>query len=271
MRPRICVLRAPGTNCDLETAFAFERSGAVAERLHLFRLLESPEILRNFQVLCIPGGFSYGDDLGAGVVFGHQLRGRLAETLREFLERDTLVLGICNGFQVLVKAGLLPNGRHAWPRPAGVSPPCTLTWNENGQYTALWVRLTTSGHNNVFLQGIDDLELPIAHAEGRLVPSTPELLDRWRTQGQLALRYVPESPTITRRPDGLWPYPINPNGSCDDVAGLSDPEGRVLGLMPHPERYIDATQHPQWTRRRRQGDGAGLRIFQNAVNYFRGS
>ena len=291
VNPKICVLRAPGTNCDVETAWAFDSCGGKAERVHLFRLLETPRLLDKFQVLCIPGGFSYGDDIGAGVIFARQIRGRLAEVIAEFLHADKLVLGICNGFQVLLKSGILPDGQAAWaipsdepesatgstggPTPPGNRPPVSLTWNDNGRYTSVWVRLSVSARQNVFLRGLDELELPVAHAEGKLVVRDDNLLDEWEQTGQIALQYcrrqitppnpIPATGTDTRVP---LPYPDNPNGSLANIAGLSDRTGRVLGLMPHPERFLEATQHPQWTRRRLTGDGAGRQVFQNAIAYF---
>lgn len=262
--PRICVLRAPGTNCDVETAFAFDRAGGCAERLHLFRILEEPRKLDEFQILCIPGGFSYGDDVGAGVIFAHQLRCRLEDAVREFLEADKLVLGICNGFQTLLKAGVLPGGAETWEQPRE-SAEATLTWNDNGRYTARWVHLQVGATKNVFLTGISEFDLPIAHAEGRLVAKSDSVVRAWDSRGQLALRYA-------EWPDGEGPdpsrWPANPNGAVADIAGLSDPTGRVLGLMPHPERFLFATQHPHWTRRGMVGDGEGLKLFQNAVAYF---
>jgi phosphoribosylformylglycinamidine synthase len=247
------VLRAPGTNCDLETAWAFAACGAMAERVHLFRLLEQPAMLAGFQILCVPGGFSFGDDVGAGVVFGAQLRWRLSGVLLEFLAADKLVLGICNGFQVLMKARILPGGAGGWP-PSDDPPAATLTWNDNGRYTARWVRLISGGSQCVFLRGIDQIELPMAHAEGKVAVRDAEVLRQWQRTGQIALRYEARD---------------NPNGSIDDVAGLCDPTGRVLGMMPHPERYVHATQHPHWTRRDDAGEeGLGLRLFRNAVEYF---
>lgn len=269
MPPRICVLRAPGTNCDVETAHAFELAGGIAERVHLFRLLESPELLRSFEVLCIPGGFSYGDDLGAGVVFGSQLRGRLAEAIREFLTRDTLTLGICNGFQVLIKAGILPDGAANWPPAVETPRRVTLTWNRNGRYTATWVKLRICSPHNVFLRGLDEIELPVAHAEGRIGVAAPDLVDRWHAAGQIALAYAGESSAAPYSPhEPILPPAYNPNGSISNIAGLGDSSGRVLGLMPHPERHLFATQHPRWTRDRRRGIGVGRRLFQNAVDYF---
>jgi phosphoribosylformylglycinamidine synthase len=263
--PRVCVLRAPGTNCDEETAFAFDSCGAKSDRVHLFRLLERPALLDDYQILCVPGGFSYGDDIGAGVVFASQLRTHARESLARFLAADKLLLGICNGFQVILKAGLLPDGAAGWASVDRRLPDATLTWNTNGKYTARWVRLKVTSSKNIFLRGIDELDLPIAHAEGRLMVKQPRLLDDWSQSGQAALRYIPwQADEQGHKPD----WPDNPNGSVADLAGLGDPSGRVLGLMPHPERFLFATQHPQWTRRRLSGDGAGRQIFRNAVAYF---
>ncbi|MBS0262554.1 MAG: phosphoribosylformylglycinamidine synthase subunit PurQ [Planctomycetes bacterium] len=253
-QPKVIVLRAPGTNCDIETAHAFEHCGATADRVHLYRVLEQPALLRDYQILCVPGGFSYGDDVGAGVIFGGQLRSQLAEALREFLVADKLVLGICNGFQVLLKAGILPGGAETWPPQAGQKPAATLTWNDNGRYTARWVKLAARNSNCVFLKGIEEIELPIAHAEGKIVVRDESVLRGWGERRQIALTYDPTD---------------NPNGSTADIAGLSDPTGRVLGLMPHPERNMYATQHPHWTRRPLESDeGAGMTLFRNAVQYF---
>lgn len=260
------MLRAPGTNCDLETAFAFETSGAKADRVHLQRLFETPQRLGDYQILCIPGGFSYGDDIGAGVIFSRHLSGQLADTLGEFLKRDTLILGICNGFQVLLKSGILPNGTKAWP--ATGEPPATLTWNDNGKYTAIWVKLKVDSEQNVFLRNLEELELPLAHAEGRFVVRQASLIDEWQNQSQIALRYAPAHTNGHGTPNEILPYPDNPNGSVANIAGLSDPTGRVLGLMPHPERFLHRTQHPQWTRREMDAVGTGQKLFQNAVDYF---
>jgi phosphoribosylformylglycinamidine synthase len=270
--PRVCVLRAPGTNCDVETAFAFETCGGTPHRVHLFRLLEQPGLLDEFQVLCIPGGFSYGDDIGAGVVFGAQLSNHLGDAIGNFLQREKLVLGICNGFQVLIKAGILPSGAAGWPPRPDRPREVTLTWNDNGKYTALWVHLKVCSDRNVFLRGITRLELPIAHAEGRLVVSDRTMIARWKEAGQVALCYAADSSNGNgARPTeaDVLPYPLNPNGSVANIAGLGDPTGRVLGLMPHPERHLFATQHPHWTRRESRGEGDGLQVFRNAVKFFR--
>jgi phosphoribosylformylglycinamidine synthase len=251
--------------------------GAKAERVHLLRVLEDPAILAGFQALCIPGGFSYGDDIGAGVIFSSHLRGRLSDALQEFLTADKLVLGICNGFQTLLKSGILPNGAAGISSESDVEPEATLTWNDNGRYTSLWITLANLSDNNVFLRGIDQIEMPLAHAEGRLVVRNPAILDSWRQNGQAALCYC--SPLADSKGENSggdssrWlteelQYPVNPNGSFANIAGLGDATGRVLGLMPHPERFIHATQHPEWTRRKLRGDGDGLKLFRNAVEYF---
>jgi phosphoribosylformylglycinamidine synthase len=256
----------------VETAFAFETCGGQPDRVHLFRLLEQPALLDEFQIICIPGGFSYGDDIGAGVIFSRQLRGRLGDAIGRFVQADKLVLGICNGFQVLLKAGILPGGAATWPPAADRQPDATLTWNDNGKYTAVWVRLGAESPQSVFLRGITAIELPVAHAEGRIVARDPGVIESWRTNGQITLCYRPQddrhpSEAVADR-NAVLRFPDNPNGSTANIAGLGDPSGRILGLMPHPERFIHATQHPQWTRRQLTGPGEGIRIFQNAIEYF---
>ena len=272
--PRVCVLRAPGTNCDVETAHAFELAGAVADRVHLYRLLEDPNRLAQYQILCVPGGFSYGDDLGAGIIFSRQLRGQLNEAMRQFLMAEKLILGICNGFQTILKAGLIMRRGIENATEKNWEDQVTLTWNSNGRYTDRWVRLKVTSSNSVFLRGIDEFDVPMAHAEGRIVLKDPALLETLRSNSQLALCYwsdkaaelVKTSGDATRI--GLLPEPENPNGSLANIAGLCDVTGRVLGLMPHPERYLFATQHPQWTRKGLRGEGDGIRIFRNAVSWF---
>ncbi|MCA9098356.1 MAG: phosphoribosylformylglycinamidine synthase subunit PurQ [Planctomycetaceae bacterium] len=261
--PRVCVLRAPGTNCDQETAYAFDNCGAKSTRLHLFRLLEQPEQLLDYQILCIPGGFSYGDDIGAGVIFASHLRGHLGEVLKRFLERDTLTLGICNGFQTLLKSGILPHGADL--PTADEVPTATLTWNLNGKYTARWVNLKVASSKNVFLKGLDELELPIAHAEGRIAVSDTGVIDDWKSNQQVAMRYHIPGQSLS---ETLLPAPHNPNGSTANIAGLGDKTGRVLGLMPHPERFLFGTQHPSWTRHPYREEGTGMQLFRNGVQYF---
>ena len=258
VRPNILVLRAPGTNCDEETAFAFDRAGGASARIHVNRLLENPAILKDFQVLCIPGGFSFGDDVAAGRIFANQIRHHLADLFQEFREAGKLILGICNGFQVLMKCGLLGTDD-------SLGPAATLTWNDSGRFMDCWVKLQiqTSRPPCVYLEGLEQLYLPIAHAEGKFVTRDKASWDQFQQAGQLVLRYQPAE-TLQG----------NPNGSQGDVAGMCDTSGRVFGLMPHPERFIEPTQHPTWTRNREDSspealqEGEGLQLFRNAMNYF---
>ena len=254
-QPRAIVLRAPGTNCDEETAAAWERAGAVAEIWHVGRLIESPNSLDAFQVLTMPGGFSYGDDLGAGRILATRLGTVLGESLRRFHDRGGLVLGICNGFQVLVRSGLLPGGSPA--RRA------TLAHNDSGRFEARWVRLATRPGLSPFVSGrqAETIELPVAHGEGRFVTAEPDDLAVLERAGQIVLRYADAEGRPTEA------YPDNPNGSPGAVAGLCDPTGRIFGLMPHPERFVDRWHHPRWTRHPGSSaeSGDGLAIFTNAV------
>jgi phosphoribosylformylglycinamidine synthase len=245
--PKALVLRAAGTNCDRETAFALGQAGFQADRVHVFRLIENPAALRQYQFLVIPGGFCYGDDVAAGKILANQMIHHLAEVLNEFVAAGKLVLGICNGFQAMIKAGLLP-----WAEvdAATANQDATLAWNDSGRFEDRWVHLRADSEQCVFLPRGEIVALPIAHGEGKFIPRDQKVLDTLRAGGQVAVRYV----DAAGRPG---PYPINPNGSTDDIAGICDPTGRVMGLMPHPERFVDVTQHPQWTRGRvTRPDGA---------------
>jgi phosphoribosylformylglycinamidine synthase subunit PurQ / glutaminase len=262
--PRVLILRAPGTNCDRETAFAFEKAGAVTETLHVNRLLEKPDRLSAFQILCIPGGFSFGDDVAAGRIMATQIEHHLADPIRQFKAQGNLILGICNGFQVLIKSGALLESDPVQ------GPPATLTLNDSGKYEDRWVRLKADAARCVFLRGIESMYLPVAHAEGKFVPRDEQALEQLAANGQLVLRYQPLHGNGSGATTQSVPYPDNPNGSFANVAGICDTTGRVLGLMPHPERHIDPTQHPRWTRGQSAPVGDGLQVFVNAVSYFGG-
>ena len=255
-KPRVLILRAPGTNCDEETSFAFQRAGALPTSVHINELLADVKVAGSFQILCVPGGFSYGDDIAAGRILGSQFRHHLSDALAEFKSADKLILGICNGFQVLAKSGFLlarENGK----------PLATLTWNDSGKFEDRWVNLTVQGTRCVFLRDVDSLYLPVAHAEGKFVARDSATSETLAAAGQLALRYAAPNSS-----NGSVSYPANPNGSELDVAGACDETGRVFGLMPHPERYTELTHHPRWTRGEGCEPGDGMAIFQNAVRYF---
>jgi len=261
MPPKALILRTAGTNCDLETQHAFETAGATPERVHVNRLIENPKLVDGFQILCIPGGFSYGDDLGAGRVLASQIVVHLRDRLHAFLERGNLALGICNGFQVLVKTGLLPgpvsNGKEPFAQTV------TVTYNDSGRFEDRWVHLRADSDHCVFLDKGETIALPIAHGEGKVIPLDESHRKELSKLGRVALRYV--GPDGQDKPG----YPWNPNGSLGDIAGLTDATGRVLGLMPHPERHLSGLQHPQWTRRGAAAEGDGLRVFTRAVGYFK--
>ena len=254
--PKALVLRSAGTNCDRETKFALEQAGFAADRVHLFRVMENPAILRDYQFLLFPGGFSYGDDIASGKIFANQLLHRLAEPLNEFVGAGKLVLGICNGFQIMIKAGLLPWGK---VNTAEAHRDATLAWNDCGRFEDRWVHLRSDSDKCVFLPKGELIALPIAHGEGKFVPRDQGILDTLRQNDQVSLRYV----DAQGNPGG---FPVNPNGSTDDIAGLCDPTGRVMGLMPHPERFVDITQHPQWTRGKVTRPDGRL-FFQHAFEY----
>ena len=253
MTPICLILRTAGTNCDRELAHAFERAGARPEQVHVNEIVAHPERLEKFDLIGFPGGFSYGDDIAAGRILANRLRHRLFEPLKAAISRGVPMIGICNGFQVLVKLGLLPD-------PDAGGQTATLADNTTGRFIDRWVRLAIPVDSAcVWTKGLAGFELPIAHGEGRFVPASDDLLEQWKQRGQIAVRYAPAD-----EPDG------NPNGSTDDIAGVCDPTGLVLGLMPHPERFTDATNHPHWTRRAAEHlatTPAGLRFFQNAVQH----
>ncbi len=247
--PRVLIMRAPGTNCDFETAFAFEKAGALPTLAHINQFITDGLNLDDYQVLVFPGGFTYGDDLGAGKIMGNELKLKLGARIDRFTGRGGLMLGICNGFQVMVKSGILPgNGLKA-----------TLTTNDSGRFECRWIHLKVNRNSNcVFTRGIEYLYLPVANGEGKVI-AEPETLPKLNA----AVHYCNLSGT------GPAGYPENPSGSMVDIAGLSDSTGRIFALMPHPERHIRPEQHPGWTRGQAGATGDGLRIFTNAVDWVR--
>lgn len=258
MQPKVLILRAPGINRDADAALACELAGATAERIHVNRVAEGTVRLDDYAMLIIPGGFSYGDHLGAGKLLAVDLIHRLGEQIAAFVADGRPVIGICNGFQVLVKAGILPG----FDRPAPVEPLVTLTDNASQRFECRWVQLQADPESHcIFTKGIKRaIEVPVAHGEGRIAIQNSTALDELRSRGLVALRYVDAGGPSTA-------YPANPNGSLDAIAGICNPQGNVLGLMPHPENAVLPQQHPRWTRESWRSEGDGLAIFRNAVNY----
>ena len=235
---KIGVVVFPGSNCDHDCQYIFK--DVLGQYVEMIWHKET--LLAGLDAIVLPGGFSYGDYLRTGAIARFS---PVMGAVKAFANKGGLVIGICNGFQILVKSGLLLDDEPS-------QPAATLTWNDSGRFLCRWVKLRTAGSKCVFFQGIERMYLPMAHAEGKFVPRDEQIMSRLEAGGQLALRYDDD----------------NPNGSTADVAGVCDSTGRVCGLMPHPERHLDPTHHPRWTRGEAGSVGDGLKVFQNAVAYF---
>lgn len=266
-KPRALILTGFGINCDFETQTAFERAGAVAQRVHVNDLIDRYKKMEDYQILVFPGGFSYGDDIRSGKVLANKIYTNLHESLIKFIQDEKLIIGICNGFQVMVNLGLITAGS-----AERLKQTVTLTVNDSYRYEDRWVTLVNISDKCVFTKGIDVLYIPVAHGEGKFY-SDEKTIKTIEENGQVVFRYA--------LPDGTpagGEYPYNPNGSINDIAGVSDPTGRIFGLMPHPERHLDFTNNPRWSalkeELRRKGlpvpqKGDGVKIFENAVAYFK--
>ena len=255
---KVLVLRAAGINCDRETAYAFELAGAEADFVHINKLIDNTDMLENYQILVFPGGFSYGDDIAAGRILSNQIRHHLYSEIQKFIASGKLILGICNGFQILAKSGILPGLGNA-DGLVSLGQDVTITYNDSGKFDDRWVYLKPGSDKCVFIEKDQIIYLPIAHGEGKVIAKDAATLDKIR-KGHVAFRYVDEHGNKGK-------FPVNPNGSTDDIAGLTDSTGRVLGLMPHPERFVKYTQHPRWTRLKDKNRCDGMTIFNNAVKY----
>lgn len=264
-KPKVLVLTGYGINCDEETQFAFEKAGARAERVHVNDIILGDKRISDYQILAFPGGFSYGDDTGSGNALAGRVKNHLWDQVDCFIQKDKLVIGICNGDQVFNRLGLLPaiDGKYGAQQVA-------LVHNDNARYTDRWVDLQFSG-NSPWTAGIGEIMMPVAHGEGKLYADA-KTLDTLHKKNLIAAKYVNGEACQYQCLEA------NPNGSLDDIAGLTDESGKVFGLMPHPERAIDFTQLPNWTLLKEQykrahkklpEEGPGMRIFRNGVNYFK--
>ena len=265
----VLVLTGFGLNCDYETAYAFKLAGATATRVHINSLISGEYALHDYDILVFDGGFSWGDDHGAGVLEAVRMKSNLGPRLLEFVDAGKLVLGICNGFQALVNLGLLPgfDGDYMTRQVA-------LTWNDCGSFRDDWVGLVSNPDSPcAFTKGIAYIELPIRHGEGKLY-ALPEVINQLVNNGQVVLQYATPNGELA---EGLFPF--NPNGSIQDIAGICDPTGRVFGLMPHPEAFNHWTNHPDWTRTKESmkrhgqpvpaGPTPGVQILKNGVDYIK--
>ena len=256
-KPKALILRTAGTNCDVESAFACEQAGFTADRVHVNRIADGGVGFDDYSFLFIPGGFSYGDDIAAGRILALELNRRLGDALLEFEDAGKLVLGVCNGFQVLIKTGFMPFHTKS---PAEMR--ATLTDNDSGRFEDRWVHLTVErGSPCVFTRKTPErIELPVAHGEGKFIVKDPADLQELERDGQVVFRYT--------APDGGEPsYPADPNGSMNHIAGVCNKQGTIMGLMPHPERFLHRTNHPRWTRGNRPEEGDGMAFFRNAYEY----
>jgi phosphoribosylformylglycinamidine synthase len=255
-KPRALIFRTAGTNCDRETVYAFDQAGAEVDLVHLSRMVETPERLFDYRILVFPGGFTYGDDLGAGTIFANRLRTSLLEPMQEFVAAGGLVLGICNGFQILVKIGMLPG-----PGEDGTERSASLVANDSNRFEERWVMLEVTSDKSAFVRRGDRIFCPVAHGEGKFITASDEDHAALFLSDQVVFRYV------DREGGENPPYPMNPNGSRDAIAGISDATGRVLGMMPHPERHLDPVLHPRWTREGLTPRDTGRKLFRNAVEF----
>lgn len=264
-KPKVCILRVGGTNCDFETKIAFEEAGAEAEIIHTNKAVKQG--LEQYHIITIPGGFSYGDYVRAGAIWAKRLAAKLGGTMAKLVEEERLVLGICNGFQVLVEMGLLPGFE-------GMSkiPQASLAVNVSAKYECRWVYLKHVGSGKcAFTKLIPKgavLRMPVAHAEGRFIlpkEKEKEYLAKMYINGQIIFKYCLED---GKSAEGKYPY--NPNGSIEDIAAICNPKGNLMSLMPHPERAIFYWQLPDWTRLDEFPTYCdGMLIFKSAVEYAR--
>ena len=259
-KPRAVILRTAGTNCAYETQYALEKAGADVDLMHVNQLVREKGLLNPYHIFVLPGGFTYGDDIAAGKVLANQLRQHILDELTRFIDDGKLIIGICNGFQVLMKMGLLPEVKRAQTSLTGNKQRFTLTYNDSNKFEDRWVYLKSASNKSVFVDNDSFMYVPIAHAEGKFVAEDQEDVEKLDKSGQIVFKYVDKDGNMAG-------YPWNPNGSSGNIAGVCDSTGRVLGMMPHPERHIDPTQHPRWTREGLKAEGDGIAIFRNAVNY----
>jgi phosphoribosylformylglycinamidine synthase len=269
----VAVLFGFGINCDRETAAVFDMVGGKSERLHVNNLVQGNRSLEEFDILAVPGGFSFGDHLGSGRLLGNRLRFALRDQLQKFVSSGKPIIGICNGFQALVKTGLLPGPENASLEPDLIQR-ASLTLNNTGRYEDRWVTLEFDSQSPcIWTKDIQRIECPVRHGEGRFVMPTDAELDRLSANHQLTVRYAdPSTEPGTNPSDDLLPFPLSPNGSMRNIAGVCDPTGLVFGLMPHPEAFYTMWLHPEHTSMKLNEDeweGSGLQIFRNAVEYVR--
>lgn len=267
MQPKVIVLSGYGINCEEETKFVFEKAGATADIVHINDLIDRRKKMSDYQIMAFPGGFSYGDDTGSGNAYANKMKNNLWADLHEFVKADKLVIGICNGCQILANLGLVPgfDGRYGDREIA-------LMHNTTARYECRWVDIKVQSQKCVWTKDMDILRCPVSHGEGNFY-GEPAVIKRLNQDNQIVFRYVKADGSQAKQA-----FPDNPNGAIEDIAAISDPTGRVLAIMPHPERNYNFFQQDNWTRlkeqAKRQGmalpsEGQGMKLFHNAVEYYR--
>jgi phosphoribosylformylglycinamidine synthase subunit PurQ / glutaminase len=247
MSVRALIITGYGINADYELAEAFRQAGSKTERVHINDLIADTALLRTYHILAFPGGFSFGDHISSGLIFANLCKKHLFRELNEFRDAGKLLIGICNGFQVLVKMGILPNSTGSWEQEV------SLVHNAGGEFIDTWVTVEVEKNTrSVWTEGVETIDLPVRHGEGRFIVENTDVLDRLEHNGNVALRYSGN----------------NPNGSVNNIAGITDGTGRIFGLMPHPEAFLVPQNHPRWVRDREMRQ-TGLVFFKNAVEYVR--
>jgi len=255
IKPKVCILRTDGTNCDEELYYAFDKFGGTPEMIHVNQLRSKQRKLNNFQILALPGGFAYGDDVASGKILAVELISFLKDQLQDFINRKGLILGVCNGFQVLVRTGLLPYGNLG-------KMDVTLAQNTSGHFECRWVRLKTEDSRCLFINARNDfIKFAVNHGEGKFY-AEPKTIQEIEDESLVVFRYTDESGQPTQN------FPQNPNGSINAIAGVCDPTGRILGLMPHPEKFVDITQYPNW-RREKLKEPHGAFIFKQMIEFIK--
>ena len=257
MKPKALILTGYGINCDYETQHAFNLVDADAKRVHINDIIDKMENLEDYQILAFPGGFSFGDDISSGKVLANKMKFNMFDDLQKFIDDSKVIIGICNGFQSMVKLGILPAFERNYKKQT-----TTLTFNDSGRFEDRWVCLKVNPKSRcIFTKNIETLYLPVRHGEGKFV-AKEIFLQKLNKNNQIALWYVDEK-------GNLSDYPWNPNGSLENIAGICDETGRIFGLMPHPEAYLYKTNNPRWTREKLSEEGMGVKIFRNAVDFIK--
>ena len=255
MKPKVLVLTGYGINCDYETQHAFNLVGGDAKRVHINDIIDKIENLEDYHILAFPGGFSFGDDISSGKVLANKIKFNIFDELQKFIDDGKLIIGICNGFQSMVKLGILPAFERNYKKQV-----MTLTFNDSGRFEDRWVYLKANPKSRcIFTKIISILYLPVRHGEGKFVTSNV-FLQKLNKNNQVVVRYVDDKGNLSG-------YPWNPNGSLENIAGICDETGRIFGLMPHPEAYLYRTNHPRWTREKLAEEGMGVKVFRNAVEF----